>query len=78
MNTFEAFNNGKLITPAATKDFSNIPWSKHPVFTGVELKHILTSNETGILSIFPANVPHEVNAGEDGLYLFAKFMPALC
>ncbi len=127
MNTFEAFHNGKLITPAATKDFSNIPWSKHPTFAGVELKHILTSEETGgaysyhlvriapncsigehihetqletheviagngtcvnesttipyepgIISIFPANVPHEVNAGEDGLYLFAKFMPALC
>jgi len=127
MNTFEAFNNGKLLTAAATKDFSNIPWSKHPTFAGVELKHILTSEETGgdysyhlvriapncsigehihetqletheviagngtcinegtsipyepgIISIFPANVPHEVNAGEDGLYLFAKFMPALC
>lgn len=127
MNTFENFNNGKLITPAATKDFSSIPWSKHPAFSGVELKHILTSKETGgaysyhlvriapncsigehihetqletheviagngicvnegatisyepgIISIFPANVPHEVNAGKNGLYLFAKFMPALC
>ncbi len=127
MNIFEAFNNGKLITPASTKDFSNIPWSKHPTFADVELKHILTSEETGgaysyhlvriapncsigehihktqletheviagngtcinegtsipyeprSISIFPATVPHEVNAGEDGLYLFAKFMPALC
>ncbi len=127
MNTFEAFNTGKLLIPAATKDFSNIPWSKHPTFAGVELKHILISEETGgaysyhlvriapncsigehihetqletheviagngicvnegtsipyepgVISIFPANVPHEVNAGEDGLYLFAKFMPALC
>ena len=34
--------------------------------------------EPGILSVFPAYVPHEVNTGEDGLYLFAKFMPALC
>ncbi len=47
MNTFEAFHNGKLITPAATKNFRNIPWSKHPTFAGVELKHILTSEETG-------------------------------
>ncbi len=127
MNTFETFNNGKLVTPAATKDFSNIPWKKHPTFTGVELKHILTSENTGgsysyhlvriaqncsikehihetqletheviagngvcindgttilyepgTISVFPANVPHEVNAGENGLYLFAKFMPALC
>lgn len=127
MNTFETFNNGKLVIPGATKDFSSIPWREHPTFTGVELKHILTSEETGgaysyhlvriapncsigehihetqletheviagngtcinkgstipyepgIISIFPANVPHEVNAGENGLYLFAKFMPALC
>lgn len=33
--------------------------------------------EPGIISIFPQNVPHEVTAGEDGLYLFAKFIPAL-
>lgn len=96
-------------------------------FTGVELKHILTSKETngaysyhlvriapdcsigehihetqletheviagngtcinkgttipyepGVISVFPAGIPHAVNAGKDGLYLFAKFMPALC
>lgn len=46
MNTFETFNNGKLVIPAATKDFSDIPWREHPSFTGVELKHILTSEET--------------------------------
>lgn len=34
--------------------------------------------EAGIISIFPIGVPHEVIAGEDGLYLFAKFIPALC
>lgn len=127
MSTFEAFDNGKLVTPAAAKDFSNIPWREHPSFTGVELKHILTSKETngaysyhlvriapdcsigehihetqletheviagngtcinkgttipyepGVISVFPAGIPHAVNAGKDGLYLFAKFMPALC
>lgn len=127
MNTFETFNNGKLVTPAVTKDFSNISWREHPSFTGVELKHILTSEETngaysyhlvriapncsirehihetqlethevitgngicinegaaityepGVISVFPVGIPHEVNAGKDGLYLFAKFMPALC
>ncbi|GFI10395.1 hypothetical protein IMSAGC007_02864 [Lachnospiraceae bacterium] len=40
---------------------------------GVELPY-----ETGIISIFPIGVPHEVIAGDDGLYLFAKFMLALC
>lgn len=34
--------------------------------------------EPGVISVMPAGVPHEVNAGTDGLFLFAKFMPALC
>ena len=40
---------------------------------GVELLY-----EAGVISIFPISVPHEVIAGDDGLCLFAKFMPALC
>ena len=43
------------------------------VNNGVELSY-----EAGIISIFPIGVPHEVIAGDDGLCLFAKFMPALC
>lgn len=31
----------------------------------------------GTVSVLPANVPHAVIAGEHGLCLFAKFMPAL-
>ena len=127
-NLFEKFNEGgKLLLPDATVAFDAIPWSKHPTFEGVELKHIITSAKTdgqfsfhlvriapnqkigshihekqlethevisgagvcvnngvelpyeaGVISIFPVGVPHEVLAGEDGLYLFAKFMPALC
>lgn len=34
--------------------------------------------ESGVISIIQAGVPHEVTAGSDGLYLFAKFIPALC
>lgn len=34
--------------------------------------------EAGVISIFHMGVPHEVIAGENGLYLFAKFIPALC
>ena len=36
------------------------------------------SYDTGVISILPTGVPHEVTAGEDGLFLFAKFIPALC
>ena len=127
-NLFEKFNEGgKLLLPDATITFDAIPWSKHPTFKGVELKHIITSERTdgqfsyhlvriapnkkignhihekqlethevisgtgvcvndgvelsyeaGVISIFPIGVPHEVIAGDDGLCLFAKFMPALC
>ena len=42
---FEAFNTGVLRLPQSVKPFSDIPWSKHPVFEGVELKHILTSKD---------------------------------
>lgn len=127
-NLFEKFGEGgKLLLPDSTVAFDAVPWSRHPVFEGVELKHIIASEKTdgqfsfhlvriapnqkigshihekqletheiisgtgvcvnngvelpyeaGVISIFPIGVPHEVTAGEDGLYLFAKFMPALC
>lgn len=127
-NLFEKFDEeGKLLLPQTTVEFSAVPWSRHPVFDGVELKHIITSENTngqfsfhlvriapnkkisnhihekqlethevicgsgicvnngtelpyntGVISVFPMRVPHEVIAGEEGLYLFAKFIPALC
>lgn len=127
-NLFQTFDEeGKLLLPDATTAFDTIAWSEHPVFEGVALKHIVTSEQTdgqfsfhlvridpgqkigihihekqlethevisgtgicmnngaelsyepGVISIFPVGVPHEVTAGTDGLYLFAKFMPALC
>lgn len=127
MDVFESFNKGSLVLPEKVVNFEGIKWSKHPTFEGVELKHIVTGNETngafsyhlvriapncsikehihevqletheviagsgvcvnegkklpyevGTISIMPARVKHEVNAGSEGLYLFAKFMPALC
>lgn len=126
-NLFESFNNGSLKLPAKSVEFANIPWSKHPTFNGVELKHIVTAKDTdgqfsyhlvriapnksiqnhihekhlethevisgsgicindgvtmpyeiGTISIMPSGIPHQVNAGNNGLYLFAKFFPALC
>ena len=123
MDTFELFNNGKLVLPEKEAGFAKIKWSKHPTFEDVELKHIITAKDTdgkfsyhlvriapgcsignhihethevikgsgrcvnagctipyepGTISIMQAGVPHEVTAGSEGLYLFAKFMPALC
>jgi len=40
---------------------------------GVEIAY-----RAGVISIFPAGVKHEITAGEDGLYIFAKFFPPLC
>lgn len=45
-NLFEAFNKGTLKLPTNTTEFSEIPWSKHPTFDGVELKHIVTAKDT--------------------------------
>ena len=127
MDTFELFSNGKLVLPEEETGFAEIPWSKHPTFKGVELKHIIMAKNTdgrfsyhlvriapdcsignhihetqlethevikgsgrcvnagstipyeaGTVSIMQASIAHEVHAGSEGLYLFAKFMPALC
>ena len=32
----------------------------------------------GVISVMKKGTHHEVLAGDDGLYLFAKFIPALC
>lgn len=32
----------------------------------------------GVISIFAADTPHEISAGREALFLFAKFFPALC
>ena len=125
--TIEAFNNGHLCREDRTIPFADIAWSAHPVFEGVELKHIITAKDTdgafsyhlvriapncrigdhihetqletheviagegtcinggfsqkyvpGTIAILQAKVHHEVQAGEQGLYLFAKFFPSLC
>ena len=44
---FEAFDNGKLELLQKTIEFKDIPWTDHPVFAGVELKHIIKAEPTG-------------------------------
>lgn len=123
---FDAFDQeGRLHLPSGPLSFQDIPWSKHPSFQGVELKHIVTSAHTGgqfschlvrvapgcsigvhthqeqleihevvagsgtcasggadldyrpgTVAILPKGAPHRVDAGPEGLYLFAKFLPA--
>lgn len=34
--------------------------------------------EEGVITLFPKGIQHEVVAGNKGLFLFAKFFPALC
>lgn len=126
-DVFEQFNNGVLRLSNKEINFSELPWNPHPVFEGVELKHIISGKETnnqwsyhlvriapnkaikdhihnpqletheiiagtgicindgkeliytpGTISIIPATIHHEVIASDEGLYLFAKFFPALC
>ena len=124
---FEAFENGRYETAETTVCFADIPWTKHAVFEGVAMKHLITACKTGgaysyhlvriapcsaigshihdpqqetheviagsgtglhggktttyepgVITVMPAGERHEVHAGENGLFLFAKFMPALC
>jgi mannose-6-phosphate isomerase-like protein (cupin superfamily) len=61
---FEAFNSGVLTLPQGETLFSDIPWSKHPVFEGVELKHILISKDTGgAFSFHLVRIAPEKNIG---------------
>lgn len=44
---FDLFENGTLKLPEGEKAFADIPWTAHAAFEGVELKHIVTSAESG-------------------------------
>ncbi len=126
-NIIQAFDQGQLKLPHTTINFFALNWTDHPIFTGVQLKHLVTaketcgqfsfhlvqiapnqkiglhiheqqletheviggkgvcindgvniSYETGTICIFPAGIKHEVVAAKEGLFLLAKFFPALC
>ncbi len=44
---YELFEKGKLVLPEGEKNFADLPWNPHKKFEGVELKHIVTSEDTG-------------------------------
>ncbi|SHN72193.1 cupin domain-containing protein [Desulfovibrio litoralis] len=52
----------------------------HEVIAGDGMCKILDNQveyKIGTIGIIPANVKHSVTAGKDGLYILAKFSPAL-
>ena len=120
------FEKGKI--SLLTRDISSesIPWTPHPQFPGVFLKHLVKGVETGgnlschmvrvepnctlkehihdgkleiheivegsgtctldgrtipysvgSIAVIPSNIKHEVIAGNEGIYILAKFSPAL-
>jgi len=55
-------------------------WELHEVAEGsghLMLNGRRISYEPGVAAILPENTPHMVQAGEDGLEILAKFIPAL-
>lgn len=56
-------------------------WETHEVIEGTGVcSHggVRLPYAPGTISIFPSGIAHSIHAGEEGLLLFAKFMPALC
>ena len=52
----------------------------HEVVAGdgtCEIDGELLPYKVGMVAVIPAGTKHEVTAGENGIYMFAKFMPAL-
>lgn len=68
----------------------NMKIGDHVHLTQLETHEIISGNgictnngedydyRIGTISILPAGIKHSVQAGDGGLFLFAKFFPALC
>ena len=41
-----SFEGGRVISPNKAIDAGKLPWSKHPEFEGVYMKHLVTSTDT--------------------------------
>jgi quercetin dioxygenase-like cupin family protein len=56
-------------------------WETHELIKGTGIcvdNGVRLAYAPGTISIFPAGLAHSVHADEEGLLLFAKFIPALC
>ena len=121
-----ALEQGRMIAPTDTRLVAELPWSPHPAFAGVFLKHLLKGADTGglfschlvrvdpgheigehlhegkyelhevvagrgvcqtmdqeleyvpgVSALMPPDIKHRIVAGDEGVWLLAKFMPAL-
>lgn len=122
----KALEQGKMIAPTENRPIAEVPWTPHPAFNGVFLKHLLKGADTGglfsshlvrvdpsheigehlhegkyelhevvagrgvcqtmgqeltyvpgVSALMPPDIKHRIIASEEGLWLLAKFMPAL-
>jgi quercetin dioxygenase-like cupin family protein len=123
---FETLEKGVMILENKELKVSETPWSAHPAFTGVWLKHLLKGEDSGgllschlvrvdpgcqigdhlhqgqyelhevvqgqgvchflgreldyhagVSALMPPDVSHSIVAGDQGLWIMAKFLPAL-
>ncbi len=123
---FTSFSSGNIIQESNSKTAGSLAWIPHPSNEGVNLKHLITGDETegrfsahlvkldagaeigkhvhenhwelheiaggegsctlgmkiisyepGDINVLPENIEHRVQAGENGLLILAKFIPAL-
>ena len=65
MSVFKEFENGTLFfSPDKQRGFSSIAWMPHAKFEGVELKHLITSNDTeGVYSYHLVRIAPNLKIG---------------
>ncbi len=64
---------GEHIHAAQLETHEVIAGSGYCVNEGVKIPY-----GCGVITILKKGTPHSVTAGDEGLYIFAKFIPALC
>jgi Uncharacterized conserved protein, contains double-stranded beta-helix domain len=61
---FEQFENGSLSTAGKVKKFAAVPWSAHPAFAGVALKHLVVADDTdGLFSYHLVRIDPDCEIG---------------
>jgi quercetin dioxygenase-like cupin family protein len=125
-NYLNALEQGQMILSTESRALSQLPWTPHPTFKGVFLKHLVKGADSGglfsshlvrvepaheiglhlhegnyelhevvagqgvcqtmgqelayvpgVSALMPPDVKHRIIASDQGLWIMAKFMPAL-